>query len=505
MGGGLIKKLYYNYLNEIDSNELYEGLLAFGLFSEKLPPVFTSKAFFDYCQAHNPIFSKVPMQYIYYESMRNINIPRPFGIPTPATYQLLCRCLADNWDTLKLHFENQTIGHQYKVSRIHIRKIQSSKSLFEMNYKNFRTDDTPELDLLIGKRYLACADVSNCFPSIYTHSLSWALVGKDIAKQTQGDRRKWYNVIDFYTRNIKDGETHGLPIGPHTSNLLSEVILTVIDKDLYDKGYRYIRNIDDYTCYVATYEEGQAFLVELASQLRHYDLTLNYKKTEIVELPIAAVENWVRRINDFSTLNKSPKMKFNEVRAYLDFSVELMRDNQMNAAILNYAIKVLSKKTMNENAKECCVKTIFHLALIFPYIIPLLDDYVFIPYSVKKEDIQKLSNKIYSENKKNQNYEAVSFSLFFSLKYGFKIDNVTFNDAKQSNHCIFMLMAYLNCVKYEPKSVQKEYRKYAEQLSKSKDDFNKNWLFVYEVLPQNTLKDYWKSMKKNHVSFIASI
>ena len=46
-----------------------------------------------------------------------------------------------------------------------------------MNYSNWKTDGTPEPDLLIGKKYIVKADISTCFPSIYTHSIPWALVG----------------------------------------------------------------------------------------------------------------------------------------------------------------------------------------------------------------------------------------------------------------------------------------------------------------------------------------
>lgn len=50
--------------------------------------------------------------------------------------------------------------------------------------------------------------------------------------------------------NLTNGETHGLLVGPHASNLLSELILTRIDKTLFDEGYRFVRHIDDYLCYV---------------------------------------------------------------------------------------------------------------------------------------------------------------------------------------------------------------------------------------------------------------
>lgn len=261
-------KHYYDFTNELSADEIYEGLLAHGLFTEKLPPVFTAKAFYDYCKSQSPAFPKKPAEYIYHESMRNINTPRPLGIPNPAAYQRLCKYISEIWPQLQQYFEKETKGQEHIISRTHIRKMKESDSLFSMNYKNWKDDGTPEPDLLLGAKYLVHADVSNCFPSIYTHALSWALVGKDVAKQNQKDGSQWYNELDFHTRNVKHGETHGLLIGPHVSNLLSEIILVKIDKILYDKGWRYIRNIDDYTCYVSTYEDGQLFLTELSEQLR---------------------------------------------------------------------------------------------------------------------------------------------------------------------------------------------------------------------------------------------
>ncbi|WP_240335307.1 RNA-directed DNA polymerase [Paraliobacillus sediminis] len=126
-----------------------------------------------------------------------------------------------------------------------------------MSYKDFERDGTPELDLIIGKKYLVNADISTCFPSIYTHSISWALVGKNVAKSNRGNKNVWYNELDFSVRNTSNGETQGILIGPHSSNILSEILLTSIDFELSNKGWKYIRNIDDYTCYVTNYEDGQ--------------------------------------------------------------------------------------------------------------------------------------------------------------------------------------------------------------------------------------------------------
>lgn len=496
-------KHYYDFTNELSSNEIYEGLLAYGLFTQKLPPVFSAKGFFDYCVSQSPTFPNKPTEYIYHETIRNINTPRPLGIPNPAAYQQLCKYISEIWLSLQQYFEEETKGQSHLISRTHIRKMKDTDLLFSMNYKNWKVDGTPEPDMLFGARYLVHADVSNCFPSIYSHALSWALVGKDVAKQNINDKSLWYNKLDFYTRNVKNGETHGLLIGPHTSNLLSEIIMVKIDKIMYDRGWRYIRNIDDYTCYVPSYEKGQLFITELSEQLRAFDLTLNHKKTSIDELPTASVEEWVRKINAFTAFDVKEKMNFKEVRSYLDMAIELMQDNHDNAAILNYAIKVLAKKHLTQNAKSYYIKTVFHLTVIFPYLISLLEEYVFSPFGVENTEISILSAQLYKDGIKLKNYEEVCYALYYAIKYKFEIDTLDFDVAKQSNNCLFLLFSYLYYKQKNDKSAVKKCKDYARSLVLT--EMNTFWLYVYEALPQNDLRDYWKVMKKNKVTFLVGI
>ena len=49
-------KKYADFMDEISSDELYEGLLAYGFFAEKLPPVFTAVPFFNYCKTASESF-----------------------------------------------------------------------------------------------------------------------------------------------------------------------------------------------------------------------------------------------------------------------------------------------------------------------------------------------------------------------------------------------------------------------------------------------------------------
>lgn len=84
-----------------------------------------------------------------------------------------CKTLKKYWKELQLHFKVTTQDEEYKISRIHIRKIENDKKLlfvrngeydeyrecetkkhlFEMNYKSYRDDGNPEQEICIGKRY----------------------------------------------------------------------------------------------------------------------------------------------------------------------------------------------------------------------------------------------------------------------------------------------------------------------------------------------------------------
>ncbi|PEJ57982.1 hypothetical protein CN692_10855 [Bacillus sp. AFS002410] len=499
-----MSKKYYEFMKQISSEDLYKGLLGFGLFSEKLPPFLSSVNFFEYCQKNDPTFSntKKEQSFIYYENMRNINIPRPLGIPNPMAYQKLCMNLKDNWDNILEPFKVKTQDEEYKVSRIHIRKLKDKSKIFEMNYGDFKNDGNPEQDLLIGSKFLVNADISTCFPSIYSHSISWALVSKGVAKLNKGKSNEWYNALDFYVRNTKNGETNGLLIGPHSSNLISEIILTAIDYEMVKKGWQYLRNIDDYTCYVKSFEDGQQFLLDLIEQLRGYNLILNFKKTKITPLPIASVEHWVRKLSTHSQFKEKDVLNFQDVRSFLDLSIELMNENANNSAILNFAIKVLSKKHLSKNAIDYYVKTINHLTIIYPYLIALLDENIFKVFKVEIEKIKSYSKLFYKEGILNNNFELVSYSIYFALKYDFVINKIDFTKLRQNNHCIVLLLSYLYCDRNKINSEVKELL--ARELVKDEEDFNQYWLFVFEVLSKSHLKGDWKNLKDNNVTFVSN-
>ncbi|WP_058357841.1 RNA-directed DNA polymerase [Vitreoscilla massiliensis] len=515
-------KTYSEQMNRISKDELLKGLVGYGLFPEKLPPFLSSEAFYNHIESGSNLnFTAVKETgFFEYESMRNINIPRVLGIPNPFAYFNLCECLSKNWENLCQHFYENSKDWTHKISRIHIRKIsENSKkifqldyegtswywlesghrdNLFSMNYKDFKEDGNPVSKLLIRSTYLVNADISNCFGSIYTHALSWSLVGKDIAKQERFG--KWHNDIDKLSSSLKQGETHGILIGPHASSVLSEIILVAVDNEL-SRNYKFIRNVDDYSCYTKSHEEAERFLLDLSDALKKYGLSLNHKKTEILKLPLVSKQNWIRELNLCTqNLDEDVECTYPQLAAILDTAVNLMLIHK-NSAILNYVIKILQYTKLTDSANEYFIDTLHHWILIYPYLIPLLEEYVFTQREISKQKLEEVVNDIYYMGLEKKTYEAVSYALYFAIGYDLSLSTHNYEKIEKSNDAVLLLLGYLYDKKNRVgKSVLGKYKEYAKL--KAENEMDKYWIFCFEVLTTGLLKDNWKKLKKDNITFV---
>lgn len=502
-------KTYIDYMNQISKEALFEGLLGFGLFADKLPGVFSSEAFYNYCKTKGfPKFEQKGRDYIRYETTRNTNIPRLISIPNPFAYSNLCKHISEHWEELKNVFSDATLNQNYKISQIHIQKLKNKKQLFEMN-KHYTDKDyslSVFLDKLqITKRVRVSADISNCFPSIYSHSLPWAIVGKEVAKRSKDDKTLWFNELDYYVRNLKNEETNGLLIGPHSSNLLSELVLCRIDQDLAP-NYNYIRNIDDFTCYVNSDDEAELFLLDLNASLKKYELALNTKKTEIIKLPISSASDWVGTLNSYhigNNLTEDQKIvfKFQRLKAYLDLAISLANSTN-NQSIYSYAIKTISNTYLGKRALSYYINTIHHLVCLYPYLVHWLEEFVFDSFHLSKETIREIAQDVYNVGINRCIYESCSFAIYWAIKYGFDLSCNHIDDSFASEDCIFMLLSYIKTTKekYKTKADKKRFKEKAKSLI---DDMDRYWLFIYEVLPKTDLPiGEFRAIKDKKVSFV---
>lgn len=140
-------------------------------------------------------------------------------------------------------------------------------------------------------------DVSRCFDSIYTHSLSWALANKKIIKDNvTSSKNSFGGVFDNMMQKMNYNETNGIVIGPEFSRIFAELILQRIDnnveKELHNKGFKFkedydiYRYVDDFFVFYNDEKVKSEILSLYKVKLQEYNLFFNDSKTIILHKPI---------------------------------------------------------------------------------------------------------------------------------------------------------------------------------------------------------------------------
>ena len=187
-----------------------------------------------------------------------------------------------------------------------------------------------------------------------------------------------------------------------------------------------------------------------------------------------------------------------------------LASEENNLAIINYAIKKLKCLNLSKNGKDLAAKRLMHMAVIYPYLMHLMEEYVFNPYNVEKEDIKIFAETIYEEAKIKNDFESMCYAIYYAIKYDFTIDNFQNNYQEEqryifsSKDCVLLLITWIYFMKqnnWNGRATQvKPIKKVAESLKKG--DMDRYWIFCYEVLSQGNLSGDWRKMKKANVSFI---
>ena len=212
---------------------------------------------------------------------------RQLGVPHPHPYFKLSGEIVQNWSVIIAKINSASLSVTRPVD-----DPQGTRAVIP-NQGMDRTELRAQMRAL--SRYVLHADVSQCYPSIYTHSLAWALHGKSVAKIVKDDSLVG-NRIDRWVRYGQDGQTIGVPVGPDTSLVLSELVLSQVDVRLESRGLVGFRYIDDYELYFSNRQAAEQGIAELIAALADYELALNSRKTTIAVLPQPLQEDWVSQL-----------------------------------------------------------------------------------------------------------------------------------------------------------------------------------------------------------------
>ncbi|EJB4240974.1 RNA-directed DNA polymerase, partial [Salmonella enterica] len=132
-------------------------------------------------------------------------------------------------------------------------------------------------------------DVSHCFDSIYTHSVSWALKNKAYIRKHVTNSNQFGQELDTLMQRSNNNETNGIPIGSEFSRIFAELIFQQIDNnielDLMDehgwknkKDYVILRYVDDFIVFCNNESNAEIISKTINVKLNEFNLQLNKNK-----------------------------------------------------------------------------------------------------------------------------------------------------------------------------------------------------------------------------------
>lgn len=350
-----------------------EPFIRFGLLPENLPPVINSGSLWQHYEAHKGayILNKDCVGWLSpYDASKRGNQRRSFSISHPAFVYEQAAFFEKNW---------KDIGPLFARS-------PGSRSVPNFPKAGPRaTRITPHSELpairfrkLSRFKYCLVADVARCFPSIYTHSVPWAIHGKSASKSDTKTQSAtiFANRLDSALRSAQDRQTMGIPVGPDTSRLTSEIVLSAVDaeflKDAPAAANAYIRHVDDYWIGAHTQEEAEAYLRALRHALNSYELDVNELKTRIVRLDTILGQKWPPELKreieySFSSFMKSDEDLVSAFGAVIDFA-----NKNSDEGLIRHVIKTIDDGKSWNSEWEITEHFLAQSAVQFPHSL----DYV---------------------------------------------------------------------------------------------------------------------------------
>ena len=212
---------------------------------------------------------------------------RPYELMHPAIYVSLVNllCSDENWSCIIERFKEFKKGAvtccSYPMVSVDNQKAQA------VQVRNWwQAVEQQSLKYSLEFSHVLHTDVTDCYGSLYTHSIAWALHGREQAKKAKGNKELLGNKIDKYIRDGRCGQTNGISQGSVLMDFIAELVLGYVDKEITSKlekiietDYRILRYRDDYRIFTNNDVHAEQILKVVSDALRTVGMKLGVSKT----------------------------------------------------------------------------------------------------------------------------------------------------------------------------------------------------------------------------------
>lgn len=253
--------------------------------------------------------------------------------------------------------------------------------------------------------YFAKLDYQACFDSIYTHTLKWIISDNVIDSRNFSETNNVLSVADRLLQQINSSISNGILVGPEFSRMIAEILLQQIDKEVYntllnegyenDKHYRVIRYVDDLFIFSDDNKLITKVIESYSIKAKKFQLRINESKTERGTLPhIWSI--WIHDIKQY--IREIESKHFYDTRIHKDKNYRLRTKNLKN---------LIHISSIKEEFQR--------IIALYPEFSDKIVRYVFGFYSNNLN--KRNSTKLFKDNAKKEDIEALIDFLFFHFSY----------------------------------------------------------------------------------------
>lgn len=367
-------------LRKIPAEDIAEWLLNEGYYPEQyvLPPSFKVQGFHLGKTVYNNDIRKLSRR-----ELANISYPksllgsRTFSIQHPYNYHDIVFILKNNWAAVIDHLfpkGMKIFSYSFPIpidagKGGSVGKLRSGRMIYEWI-------QMAEKDLVAEAYkygYIARADITNYYPSIYTHSIGWSFHGREPAFADK-TCQLFGNRIDKLVQYANDARTNGIPIGPALCDLIGEIIAVSIDVNvsaiLKDIDFLATRFKDDYRILCKTSKDAQAILRCISEELKKYNLLLNEKKTDVLSLPDGLYRQHDREYYPYS-LRKRNRVEFKDFEHTLLVALNIHRKYPGTSILEKFISELFNRRheskiafSSNANTRKRQIQKTFSLLFL---------------------------------------------------------------------------------------------------------------------------------------------
>lgn len=503
-----------NVKKTLTESQFLEQISKYGFLPENLPHNFNSDSFANKIgilskKVPKKVNYTAPTTISYYKSDVSRRI---MSIPNPESFLRVALFIKKDWEKVLNYAESENStssiifihGYNDVINSENFKRINRTKSTFIDNLKR-RTK------LSMGYSYQLNVDITRFYDTVYTHSITWAICGKENAKkyfrESNGQKPADYEWADSFDKNIrsqKNGETNGIITGPFTSRIFSEIILAAIDAKLREEKLFFSRYVDDYQFYFSTKTDAESNIPLINRILKEYGLNVNELKTSIKEFPFET----------YTSLPDEIKNAGDNVKCILSKAISLQKEGFIGAH--KYAVKSIKDKTMESNDADFVVPILINMMLLDPnlgsYVVEFLKKN---ENRVNKQELTVFVNREISLTVPNhlQQETLTLMSLCKELSLLCNPDNI--NKVLQKGDDLSIIMALDIWRQCEKKASKEEIDHIDNTISNlitelTREGYSSSrWLLIHEIKMHQLIKipliintpGFFSQLEKHNVSF----